>query len=58
MFCFDGDGIDEAIIVYEEKNKTGKMLIVALFMKHQEEWRKVKKVDGFGYGLGLCRDFG
>ncbi len=47
----DGDGIDEAIIVYEEKNKTGKKLKAALFKKHQEEWRKVTEVDGFGYGL-------
>ncbi|MBE9913581.1 hypothetical protein G8C92_05995 [Paenibacillus donghaensis] len=47
----DGDGIDEAVIVYEEKNKTGKMLKAALFRKHQEEWHKVTEVDGFGYGL-------
>ncbi|WP_237391587.1 hypothetical protein [Paenibacillus dendrobii] len=47
----DGDGIEEAVIVYEEKNETGKLLKAALFRQHQEQWHKISEVEGFGYGL-------
>jgi hypothetical protein len=47
----DGDGVNEAVVVYEEKNKTGRTLKAALFRQHQKEWRKISEVDGFGYGL-------
>ena len=47
----DGDGINEAVVVYEENNATGKMLKAALFKQDQEEWRMVSEVQGFGYGL-------
>ncbi|WP_438350598.1 hypothetical protein ACP8HI_08120 [Paenibacillus sp. FA6] len=47
----DGDGINEAVVVYEENNATGKMLKAALFKQHLEEWRMISEVKGFGYGL-------
>ncbi|OPA75217.1 hypothetical protein BVG16_21685 [Paenibacillus selenitireducens] len=47
----DGDGIDEAVVVYEENNVSGKILKAALFKQHQEEWRIISEVKGFGYGL-------
>ncbi|MCJ8012419.1 hypothetical protein MUG84_11815 [Paenibacillus sp. KQZ6P-2] len=51
----DGDGVDEAVIVYKEKNKTGKMLKAALFTLHQEQWHKISEVEGYGYGLDYVR---
>ncbi|MGM1044963.1 MAG: hypothetical protein ACQEXX_02330 [Bacillota bacterium] len=47
----DGDGIDEAVVVYEENKATGKMLKAALFKQDNEEWQMVSEVKGFGYGL-------
>ncbi|CAH0121101.1 hypothetical protein PAE9249_03627 [Paenibacillus sp. CECT 9249] len=47
----DGDGIDEAVIVYEENNPSGKVLKAALFKRDNNKWRIVSEVKGFGYGL-------
>lgn len=47
----DGDGINEAVVVYEENKATGKMLKAALFKQHNEKWRIISQVEGFGYGL-------
>ncbi|GGH37768.1 hypothetical protein [Paenibacillus segetis] len=47
----DGDGINEAVVVYEESKATGKLLKAALFQQHNEEWRIISQVEGFGYGL-------
>jgi len=47
----DGDGIDEAVVVYEVSKATGKMIKAALFKQHREEWQMISEVDGFGYGL-------
>ncbi|MDR9855304.1 FG-GAP repeat protein [Paenibacillus sp. VCA1] len=50
----DGDGVDEAVVVFQVKNRTGKLLKAALFMQHNKKWRIVSEVDGFGYGLDVA----
>ncbi|AZS15669.1 FG-GAP repeat domain-containing protein [Paenibacillus lutimineralis] len=47
----DGDGIDEAVIVYEESKASGKVLKAALFKQQDNKWRIVSEVNGYGYGL-------
>jgi len=47
----DGDGINEAVVVYEVNKGAGKTLKAALFKQHNEEWRMFSEVKGFGYGL-------
>lgn len=47
----DGDGTDEAIVVYEENVNHGKVLKAALVMKQNEKWRIVWDTKGFGYDL-------
>lgn len=47
----DGDGINEAVVVYEVNERAGKSLKAALFKWHAEEWRMFTEVKGFGYGL-------
>ncbi|WP_312875622.1 hypothetical protein [Paenibacillus planticolens] len=47
----DGDGIDEAMVVYEENVTKDKMLKAALLKQHNEEWRIIWDAKGFGYGL-------
>jgi len=47
----DGDGINEALIVYEDSSKSGKELKAVLFKQHDNSWRIVSEIKGFGYGL-------
>lgn len=47
----DGDGIDEAVIVYEENKASGKVLKAVLFKQQDNKWRIVSEVNGYGYGL-------
>ncbi|WP_018754965.1 hypothetical protein [Paenibacillus terrigena] len=47
----DGDGVNEAVVVYEEPGTKGKMLKAAVFKQHNEEWRIISEMKGFGYGL-------
>ncbi|WP_042162015.1 hypothetical protein [Paenibacillus gorillae] len=47
----DGDGINEAVVVYEEKKGTGRTLKAALFKQSNTQWKKIFEVKGFGYGL-------
>ncbi|GGG88566.1 hypothetical protein [Paenibacillus radicis (ex Gao et al. 2016)] len=49
----DGDGINEAVVVYEEKKGTGRTLKAALFKQNNAnaQWKKIFEVKGFGYGL-------
>ncbi|OBZ15125.1 hypothetical protein A8L34_13270 [Bacillus sp. FJAT-27264] len=47
----DGDGIDEAVVVYEDNKEAGKPLKAALFKQQNEEWKVVSEIQGFGYGL-------
>lgn len=47
----DGDGINEAVVVYEESRTSGKVLKAALFKHQDNTWRIVSEIKGFGYGL-------
>lgn len=47
----DGDGIDEAVVVYEENVLQKKILKAALLRQQNDEWRIVWRTNGFGYGL-------
>lgn len=47
----DGDGIDEAVVVYEDNKNIGNTLKAALFKQQNETWQKISEVNGFGYGL-------
>ncbi|TXK77365.1 hypothetical protein [Paenibacillus sp. N3.4] len=47
----DGDGIDEAMVVYEENLTKDKILKAALLKQHNEEWQIIWDTKGFGYGL-------
>ncbi|WMT38834.1 VCBS repeat-containing protein [Paenibacillus sp. D2_2] len=47
----DGDGIDEAVVVYEESNSSGKLLKAVLFKQQDNKWRIVSEVNGYGYGV-------
>ncbi|NWL89754.1 MULTISPECIES: FG-GAP repeat domain-containing protein [unclassified Paenibacillus] len=47
----DGDGINEAVVVYEENGTSGKALKAALFKQQDNTWRIVSEIKGFGYGL-------
>ncbi|TBL71040.1 FG-GAP repeat domain-containing protein [Paenibacillus thalictri] len=47
----DGDGIDEALVVYEEKRTDDKALRAALLKQNNKEWRIVWKMAGSGYGI-------
>lgn len=47
----DGDGINEAVAVYEEDNPSGKVLKAALFKQHNDKWGIVSEIKGFGYGV-------
>ncbi|MBB6670722.1 hypothetical protein [Cohnella nanjingensis] len=47
----DGDGMNEAVIVYEENVHSKKAMKAALVKKQQEAWKIVWATNGFGYGL-------
>lgn len=47
----DGDGIDEAMVVYEDNVTNDKILKAALLKQHNEEWRIIWDTKGFGNGL-------
>ncbi|WP_240421025.1 FG-GAP repeat domain-containing protein [Paenibacillus periandrae] len=47
----DGDGINEAIVVYEEDVLNEKKLKAALLKQYKEDWRIVWDTLGAGYGL-------
>ncbi|WP_282937282.1 VCBS repeat-containing protein [Paenibacillus sp. RC67] len=47
----DGDGINEAIVVYEEDVLNKRKLKAALLKQYKEEWRIIWDTLGFGYGL-------
>lgn len=47
----DGDGINEAVVVYEESSASGRALKAALFKQHENSWRIISEIKGFGYGL-------
>lgn len=47
----DGDGIDEAVVVYEDYENKGNTLKAVLFRQENEVWQKITEVKGFGYGL-------
>ncbi|MFF2482747.1 FG-GAP repeat domain-containing protein [Paenibacillus sp. NPDC058071] len=47
----NGDGIDEAIVVFENDKKRGNSLKAILFQKENEAWKKITEINGFGYGL-------
>ena len=47
----DGDGINEAVVVYEKSGSKGKALQAAVFKQHQEGWSIISELKGFGYGL-------
>jgi len=51
----NGDGIDEAIVVYENQKNRGNTLKAVLFRKENDVWKKVSEVNGFGYGLNYAR---
>jgi len=50
----DGDGTDEAVVVFQMNQGSGKILKAALFKQHQREWRIVSEVEGFGYGVNVA----
>ncbi|WP_152393238.1 hypothetical protein [Paenibacillus guangzhouensis] len=47
----DGDGINEAVVVYEKPGTKGKALQAVVFKHHQEGWSILSELKGFGYGL-------
>lgn len=47
----DGDGIDEALVVYKMNPSEGKSLKAALFKQVRTKWQIVWDGQGFGYGL-------
>ncbi|NIK75412.1 hypothetical protein FHS15_000510 [Paenibacillus castaneae] len=47
----DGDGVDEAVIVYEEGSFNDRTLKAALLKKHNDGWHIVWDTEGFGYGI-------
>jgi hypothetical protein len=47
----DGDGINEAVVVYADKKDKGNPLKAVLFKQENEAWQKVTEIKGFGYGL-------
>ncbi|WP_239618406.1 hypothetical protein [Cohnella mopanensis] len=47
----DGDGIDEALIVYKENPLHGQMLKAAVLKQKSAQWQIVWDAKGFGYGL-------
>lgn len=47
----DGDGIDEAVVVYEESLVHEKTLKAALLKQHDEDWQIIWNAKGFGYGI-------
>lgn len=47
----DGDGIDEAVVVYEESIFHERILKAALLKQLDEEWRIIWNAEGFGYGI-------
>lgn len=53
----DGDGINEAVVVYTDHQDTGNTLKAVLFKQHNEAWHKVSEVRGFGYGLAYVGFF-
>lgn len=47
----DGDGIDEAVLVYEESVLNEKELKAVLLKQNNEDWQIVWDTKGFGYGI-------
>ncbi|WP_019421133.1 hypothetical protein [Paenibacillus sp. OSY-SE] len=47
----DGDGIDEAVVVYEESSHNERIRKAALLKQQDEEWQIVWDTKGYGYGL-------
>ncbi len=47
----DGDGVNEAVIVFEERAVAKRSLKAALAKRESGDWKIVWDTDGFGYGL-------
>jgi len=47
----DGDGLKEAVVVYEENILSEKILKAALLKRENESWHIIWDTKGFGYGL-------
>lgn len=47
----DGDGVDEAVVVYEENLPSGRALKAALFRQQNDQWQILSEIKGFGYGV-------
>lgn len=53
----DGDGIDEAVVVYEYSKNKGYAIKAMLLRQENEAWQKISEVEGFGYGLDYAGFF-
>lgn len=53
----DGDGIDEAVVVYEYSKNKGYTIKAMLLRQENEAWQKISEVEGFGYGLDYAGFF-
>ncbi|WNS45461.1 hypothetical protein [Paenibacillus sp. MMS20-IR301] len=53
----DGDGIDEAVVVYEYSRNRILTKEAMLFRQENEAWQKITEVKGFGYGLDYAGFF-
>ncbi|MFD0677617.1 MULTISPECIES: hypothetical protein [unclassified Paenibacillus] len=51
----DGDGVDEAVIVYEESSLDEKMIKASLLKQQNAVWRIVGDAKGLGYGVDYVR---
>ncbi|GIP32799.1 hypothetical protein [Paenibacillus sp. J2TS4] len=47
----DGDGVDEAVVVYEESLFTGRELKAALLKQQDRQWHIVSDLKGIGYDI-------
>ncbi|WP_019636574.1 hypothetical protein [Paenibacillus fonticola] len=47
----DGDGTDEAVVVYELDGHNARTLTAALLMRKEEAWQIVWQMEGHGYSL-------
>ncbi|NOU94570.1 hypothetical protein GC093_15275 [Paenibacillus sp. LMG 31456] len=47
----DGDGVDEAVVVYEESSLHEKMIKASLLKQQNAVWRIVGDANGLGYGV-------
>ncbi|TDF97169.1 hypothetical protein [Paenibacillus piri] len=51
----DGDGVDEAVVVYEESSRPEKSLRASVLKQHDAAWRIVGDAKGIGYGIDYVR---